>query len=258
MLFTFWQGPVTWFERLCFASAVAVGHKLTVYSYKPISDLPPGVAVGDAEGVLPATKLFRHRRSGSLAMFSDLFRYEGLRRGLGTWVDADIFFLRPLATADIILTRGGKNHISNAVLRLPPDHPFLAEIRRLSESRVVMAAHWPLKTKLHQVMRICIGRPMTLPEMRLATFGPPALTWYVRRHGLEALALPPDTFSPLVGPQVHYAFNPEIDIEQFFTSNTLGVHLLNSEIAHRKSCPPPSGSFLARMCEKHRIQAAPV
>lgn len=255
MLFSFWAGPLTWVERLCFSSAVATGHKLTVYSYQRLSDLPAGVANGDANDVIPFDQFFIHR-TGSAAMFSDLFRYEGLRRGLGTWVDADMLILRPLTDlGEIVLGWTARPEVNNAVIRLPPDHPFLASMKRLAEARVPVAAHWPLKTKIRQVMRGLVGLQKPISQCPLLTFGPPAITYFFRCHGLEHHVLPADVLFPIPGSKAPIAFDPEGNVERFFTHNTRAVHLCNSKISHLKRFPPPPGSFLARMCEKHRIEA---
>lgn len=253
MLFTFWKNHLTWFERVCFAAAAAAGHRLTVYSYEPLVGLPPGVAVGDANQIIHSDRVFQHQRSGSVAMFSDLFRYEGLRRGLGTWIDADMLVLRPLPSSRIILARDHNNEVGNSVLRLPAEHSFLAEMKRLSEARVPIASHWPLRHKLRQIARTCVGRPMPLSEMKLATFGPPALTQHVKVNKLDAIVLAPTVFYPLPGANAEDAFTPSADVERLFTPDTVGVHLWHSKIISRKGSPPPSGSFLARMCEKYDI-----
>ncbi len=52
----------------------------------------------DARQILPASKVFRNQRGegkGSLAAFSDLFRYKLLMDRGGWWVDTDIFCLKP-------------------------------------------------------------------------------------------------------------------------------------------------------------------
>ena len=50
---TFWHGPLDRLRRLCLASQVAAGHKVTVYSFEPIADLPDGVGNAEAEAILP-------------------------------------------------------------------------------------------------------------------------------------------------------------------------------------------------------------
>src|SRR5688572_23180586 len=94
-LFTFWSfAPTTYIECLCLQSMLDVGHTVTVYTYEPHLDVPAGVRVADAADILLRTGVMD---GPSPALFSDLFRYVGLQRGLGTWVDADVLMFRSLA-----------------------------------------------------------------------------------------------------------------------------------------------------------------
>ena len=50
---TFWHGPLDALRRLCLRSQVAAGHKVTVYSFEPLTELPDGVGNAEAEAILP-------------------------------------------------------------------------------------------------------------------------------------------------------------------------------------------------------------
>src|ERR1700676_5221189 len=96
----FWHGaPLSRIERLCMASFVAHGHALHLYVYEEPPQPPAGIALMDAEKILPRAQLFTHRRSGSLASFSDWFRYRLLKERGGIWADTDVVCLAPLAYA---------------------------------------------------------------------------------------------------------------------------------------------------------------
>ena len=41
----------------------------------PLEGLPPGVELRDANEILSTQRIVTHRKSGSVALFSDLFRY---------------------------------------------------------------------------------------------------------------------------------------------------------------------------------------
>ena len=93
-----WIGQLSPLERLCLKSFVAQGHAFHLYTYDPIDNVPPGVTLQDAGQILPASKVFRNQRGegkGSLAAFSDLFRYKLLLDRGGWWVDTDVFSLKP-------------------------------------------------------------------------------------------------------------------------------------------------------------------
>ena len=76
-------------ERACLRSVLRQGHRLTLYCYSEPIGIPDDVELQDASAVLPESSIVRHR-GGSVAPFSDWFRYELLKRGLGTWIDTDM------------------------------------------------------------------------------------------------------------------------------------------------------------------------
>ena len=71
---TFWHGPLDPLRRLCLASQVAAGHRVTVYSFDPLAGLPAGVGNAEAEAF---TKAFRekHKFDFSAAGFRTIFEY---------------------------------------------------------------------------------------------------------------------------------------------------------------------------------------
>ena len=91
-------------EFLCIQSFAAQGHEFHLWAYEPpVQPLPAGVVLRDASSILPASTIFRYRHGntfghgrGSLAGFSDIFRYKLLYEEGGWWTDMDICCLRPL------------------------------------------------------------------------------------------------------------------------------------------------------------------
>ena len=109
---TFWHGPLDGLRRLCLRSQVAAGHKVTVYSFDPVAQLPDGVGNAEAEAILPHTFAERLRPTGpdgvwrdrTMLQFSDFFRMRLMARNTsrntsesaGLWLDADILLLRSI------------------------------------------------------------------------------------------------------------------------------------------------------------------
>src|SRR3954449_10490263 len=100
---TFWHGPLDALRRTCLRSQVAAGHKVTVYSFDPIADLPDGVVNAEAEAILPhafSEKLRPPQPDGSwrdwtTLQFSDFFRMRLMAESAGLWLDADVLLLKP-------------------------------------------------------------------------------------------------------------------------------------------------------------------
>ena len=98
---TFWHGPLDRLRQTCLRSQVAVGHKVTVYSFDPLPGLPDGVGNAEAEAILPHAFSERLRppepdgswRDWTILQFSDFFRMRLMAQGAGLWLDADVLLL---------------------------------------------------------------------------------------------------------------------------------------------------------------------
>jgi hypothetical protein len=233
-------------ERACLRSVLRQNHKLSLYCYAPPAGVPAGVELADAAAIIPEREIIRYA-SGSPALFANRFRYELQRLALGTWIDCDIYLLKPLDMERPILmgVEDAKGRINNAVLRLPPDSPLLPPLLALFEERTIppwigrrarIAAAWRLLTT---------GRT-GLARMPWGSAGPLALTALARRHGLAREALPRDVFYlGLDDPE--WILDPARRLDDVMTPATVAIHIWSSRLGSRKDQPAPPGSFLARL-----------
>ena len=114
ILQTFWTGnPIGRLERAALQSYVNQGYAVHVYTYLPLNEfranLPSRthIKVYDARDILSEDKIFKYtgREKGkrpnaySFLPFSDLFRFTMLHKKGGTWMDLDIFLLKPIPTS---------------------------------------------------------------------------------------------------------------------------------------------------------------
>ena len=221
-------------ERACLRSVMHHDHALALYCYRRPSGVPDGIDVRDASEVLPESAIVRHR-SGSVALFSDWFRYELLARGLGTWVDTDLYLVRPLDMDRPYLFGKqivspvrpwrwrARESINGSVLRIPPDSPMLP----------------PLIAQF-------TGQP-DLAQQRWGSAGPFALTDAAARFGLGSEALPSEVFNPVPWYRARWILDPAQGLSEVVTQRTVGVHLWNECIRSFKDEPAPPGSFLDRL-----------
>lgn len=75
----------------CLKSFLKHWHRVVLHVYEEPVDLPFGIELSDANELLPRELIFTNRKTGSYAPFSDLLRYELLYKGLGLYVDCDIY-----------------------------------------------------------------------------------------------------------------------------------------------------------------------
>jgi hypothetical protein len=233
---------------------LAVGHTVDLYSYDEELAVPPGIVVRNAADVVPRDSIIFRQLHLNPALFSDLFRYAGLKRGLGTWIDADVILLRDVANlGDHVFGWQDEKVINGAILKLPPDSPFFAHIDKLVNARVPMPGYWGARKRLKQLARASVGLQYPIEKLEGGIVGPRALTHFALANGWAALAQPVDVFYPIHHKKASVVFDPHVDVESRFSARTRAVHLWNARIRAKKLLPPPPGSFIARMCERHGV-----
>lgn len=233
-------------ERACLRSVVRQGHQLALYCYEPPAGIPEGVEVRDASAILDEA-LLRARCGNRADLYSDWFRYELLRRGLGTWLDADVYLVGQIDdSADSLFGWQSADTINNAVLRLPPASPLLPELLEPFE-RETTPRWMPWRCYVPLRLRELVTGRADLTKVPWGSTSPQALTALARKHGLDALAQPQDRFYPMPWQQARWILDPSVRLEDVITDATVAVHLWNECIKPFKEAPAPAGSFLERL-----------
>jgi hypothetical protein len=201
---TFWHGPLDRLRQTCLRSQVAAGHKVTVYSFDPIPGLPEGVANGEAEAILPHAFSERLRppqpdgswRDWTMLQFSDFFRMRLMAERAGLWLDADVLLLKPVEIdpAKPFFAWERPRQLGNSVLYLPPDDPIVTAFAGLMEQDELTPDWLSLRHRLTFALRRLRGGSNRLADIRVAIFGPAALTALARREGELQHALPKQSF----------------------------------------------------------------
>lgn len=252
-LCTFWHGSqLGWLEQLCATSMIATGHEVDLYCYHDVGDVPDGVTVKDARSIMPEKYMIANRRSKSFALGSDIFRYQLQKEQMGTWIDLDILMMRKFNydTNYIFYWEGPR--ITCSILKLPSYSNILLDLLELCGSKPVVPPWWSESKKISQRMRCKIGLDTPPEKLRWGSFGPIALTWFVKKHQLEREAGPSTTFFPIDASRIDHLFLERYYRPDMVTEAAVGVHLYNSDLKKRKVIPEP-GSFIARRMELHGI-----
>ena len=229
---SFWHGPLNPFAYACLASFPRAGAKVRLYSYEPKLDVPPGVRLEDARLVCPDESLVRRyivNGKPSIAAFSDMFRYRMIQTTGCCWVDADIICLtNPSFAAEAYVFCRQADAVStllvnNAVLRLPPSEPALAELLATAESAADGDQKW-------------------------GGLGPFLLTPVLTKHGLYDRALDPHVCYPIEPEQFWKLFLPSCrDRIAEKVQGASMLHLWSEALrwsGYDFSVCPPEGSYL--------------
>ena len=251
---TFWHGPMSWLERLCAGSFVRHGHRVEVFGYEPLVDLPEGVVWRDAREILPQDKLVFYKGRGTPGVFSDYFRMSLLRAKQGIWADLDVYCVRPIVDPpDYLMSWEREGSVNGAVLLLPADSELLERLLSVftETQRPLLEPHLPLGRRLEVAARRLLGQTVPPEYMQYGATGPFALTHYTRVLGLTDQVQAREVFYPVRYEQVPQLMQAGSRLEQFVTKDTLAVHIWRSQITDRGRAEmpmPAPDSALARLC----------
>ncbi len=201
---SFWHGPLDGLRLTCLRSQVAAGHKVTVYSFDPLAGLPDGVGNAEAEAILPHSFAERLRppepdgswRDWTILQFSDFFRMRLMAENAGLWLDADVLLLKSIEIdpAKPYFAWERPRQLGNSVLYLPPDDAIVRAFEDLMEQDELTPDWLALRHRLTFALRQWRGRSNRLSDIRVAIYGPAALTALARRSNELQHALPKQSF----------------------------------------------------------------
>lgn len=236
---SFWHGgalpPHCW---LSLKSFVDHGHQFTLYSYDPVT-VPFGVEGRDARDILPEGSVFKQgkgRHKGTVGPFSSLFRYKMLLAHGGWWVDTDVICLSSALTSkEIAFAREDDKLFCNAILKLSSNHPLA---KHLYDAGLQIYARRGSNVKWREL-------------------GPRLLTKLIVEYRLKSEAVPNNDFYPIHWKHFKMFMAPDMRHRVLLkTQSSSLVHLWNEMFRLAKInpwLPPPPGSYLSFMYEKHGI-----
>lgn len=194
----FWHGaPLSRIEKLCLTSFVTNGHRLELHVYQEPEGVPAGVTLKDAAQILAQEYVFRHRRTGSLALFADWFRYKLLLEQGGIWVDTDVVCLQPLRYEHpVVFGWQDDRYVNNAVLGLPPGHALAEWMLKICEDPNRALPYDGIRLRLRKWKRRLLY-PGQRGRVRWGESGPKGLTHAASHLGCLDRAVPIDHFYPV-------------------------------------------------------------
>jgi hypothetical protein len=175
------RGDFSRMELLSLKSFLAQAHPVHLYVYEEPSNVPAGVEVFDAREIVPVERVPKGQAKpmgkGTLASFSDFFRYKLLFERGGWWSDMDVVAIKPWSSfPDSVIAsteeRGYGRIANNFVLRFPPGH---------------------------QVMKDCLDFLMSQDLEQLGTpdTGPLLVHKMIGKEGVKKYSQSPEVFGPV-------------------------------------------------------------
>ena len=135
-------------------------------------------------------------RDWTTLQFSDFFRMRLMARRAGLWLDADVLLLKRIEIdpAKPFFAWERPRQIGNSVLYLPPDDPIVRAFEGLMEQEELTPDWLSLRHRLTFALRRLRGGSSRIPDIRVAIFGPAALTALASRFDSARHALPRKSF----------------------------------------------------------------
>lgn len=230
-------GPV---HAACLRSFLRFGYEVVLHAYDPPIDLPDGIKLFDAGKLMPYEQIFRNKRTGSLAMAADKYRYRMQREGMGLYVDCDIYCVKPIEFHDVMFGWETNDSINNAVLKLPKDSELLSLLLQAADDPYFIPPWYSPAKYAYQKIRRNIGLPRHVSHNRLETLGPSLLTHMAKKVSQDDQAQAIDIYYPLYLKHASLLFEAGLHLENLITPRTQLVHLYNSALKGKdipEQCP---------------------
>lgn len=255
----FWHGPaLSRMERLAIASFLHHGHPVDLYVYEEPAGVPRGACLREAAGILPRESLFTHKRTGSVAIFADWFRYRLLAERGGIWADMDVACLRPIEYPQPeIFGWEDERQVNNAILALPPGHPLARWLADCCEqpNRILPYDNW--RVRLRKLRRRHLQGDRR-DRVRWGELGPKGLTAAARHLGFLDRALPRMHFYPVRSENWRVLFEPMRGGLLPWGDESRAVHLWNNMTVQsaqfNKNAHFAVDSPFERLCERYGVQ----
>lgn len=192
-------GDLTWLEHLCAKSFVDGGHPIKLYTYEKVGNVPDGVEIVDGKTILEGRQFYRHDRSGSVAPFSDIFRFHLMKQApRELWVDTDIYCWKPLdGEGDHVFGYEAPNRVNSAVLRMPPDSEALGRMLEFMDDEFPIPPFATPRQKKEYRDAAEAGEPVHISAMPWGLWGPLGLSHFLKETGEVKHAQPIEAFYPI-------------------------------------------------------------
>ncbi|QRI64812.1 hypothetical protein JQ506_07415 [Shinella sp. PSBB067] len=228
----------------CLRSFMRHGHKVLLHCFDEVVDSPSGVDLFDANLLMKREEIVAHKKTGSLALASDIYRIRILANGMGIYADCDVFALAPFHDKEYIFGWDSSHAwsieeiendftidglVNGAVLKIPVGSELLEEMLRATEDRHFIPP-WLTPARIRKRrLRKKFGFPVPVTRQVWGVIGPIALTYFIKKLGLTRHVAAPDIFY-FYRPGNHRLLlnDPELSLRDMLTPRSKAIHLCAS------------------------------
>ncbi len=256
-----WIGEtLTYIEKLSMASFIGQGHHYQLFSYGPITGIPKGVTLRDANDILPLAKGIHDYTYEEVELQTDRFKYRLLQAEDTIWADVDMLCLQPweFAPGPVVCWQREGKQIAGAVLRLPANSRALSEISQIADDPTPVP-NWLKPDDLSSALEAQKnGSPIAAAQLKRGTFGVHGLTHFLKNGSEVASIYPSKSFFPCDFKDRNALFDADDPITPLLTEQSYGVHmwgrrLRRSALSGETRLPVPT-SFFGKMLKKYNVE----
>ncbi|MGB0507449.1 MAG: hypothetical protein ACPGGK_14745 [Pikeienuella sp.] len=253
------NGSLSYLEQLCAKSYVDAGHHTILYTYEPTGCIPEGVEVRDAKKILPLDGFLLHSRTGSPALHSDLFRYKLLENDGDTiWVDTDAYCVKKFEpVSGYFYGWESDRHVNGGVLALPQDSDTLRELLAFTSDEFAVPPWLPRRKREEMERAKDAGIPVHASDMPWGSWGPHAVTYFLKKTGEVKYALPRAGLYPFSFKDRVKMLRTSTDPADFLTDDTYSIHFygrrMRPRLTREKDGIPRSKSLIGKLLKQHDI-----
>ena len=255
MIHALWIGDTLGkLSAACLSSFVQQGHRVCLHAYTPISDVPSGINICDANLIIPKEKIIKHKATGSYALFSDIFRYELLNQtNHGIYVDCDVYCLKPITMPNhgYLLGYEDDTKINGAILALPKDSELLHALLKSAYDPYFVPPWYKSRKQKILKIRKQFGFSRHVANMPRGVIGPDAITYYAQHYQITHFAQSIDVFYPIHHHCIGHLLNSRLSIKDIITPDTLCIHLYQERLRHLDLSCLPQNCILDKMINSH-------
>lgn len=243
-------GQLGQIARACLTSFVMRGHKVHLYTYDKLPDIPDGITVCDGNDIIHHSKIFKHKKKQSYGPFSDIFSYELLKKmDNAIYVDCDIYCLKPMHIPDNGYLFGYENDtlLNVAVLALPKYSELLNALCDIGNNPQFVPEWYSPNRQLRLKIKRFFGKAHHIADMSWGVTGPSALTHYAKKFNAIQYAQPIDVLYPIQYTTVDKLFDDTLTLDDITSDNSICIHLYNEVLKYKDLNQLPPNCILAKM-----------
>ncbi len=257
------EGPLSYVEVLCAQSFLDAGHHVKLYHYGHVQNVPEGVELVHGDTVLGSDRFIKHGRTGSFALFSDVFRYHLLQQNdRMIWADLDAYCVKTFKSETGHFYAWESDYqIAGGVLGLPSDSEALGQLLEMTEDEYGIPEWYPDEEKKRLENLREAGTPVHVGDLRWGVWGPHAVTHYLQKTGESKYAFPENWLYPISFKNRRFLMRSKWarKVRRAVTEDTYSVHFYGRRVRQFLATiggVPEPGSYMEQLLTKHNINTA--